>query len=151
MGTWYQVTASGTDHVPLDLEEQYKEWVIQQTPKVLQRKELEWHDKIYELHQRLEKLGIKHIFFNSYNYFGNVKEHYDWNDCYIDPYEQANTYWHWCQQKGFECVNGGYHYGKDAHVAWAKYLLPRLTEVTSSSNIISAKKAKIDTNLRVFK
>jgi len=131
----YQITASGSDQVPFDLEPQYKEWVMRQTPGEVVRKENYWHEKIHNLHKELQHRHIKHMFFNSYNYFGNVENQVDWNDCYIDPYNQSGTYWHWCEARGHQPVNGGYHYGIDAHIAWSKHILARLTNTDNSSTI----------------
>ena len=135
----FQVTASGTDQLPESLQDYYKQWVTEQTQEVLIEKEQNWHTAIYKLHLLLQELDIQHLFFNSFNHFGNIQEQLDWNNCYIDPYKQSGTYWHWCRQKGFETRNVGYHYGEDAHTAWAHYLLPRLTNIQTSSNIVRVK------------
>ena len=147
----FQVTASGTDQLPESLQDDYKKWVIDQTIEVLIEKEQQWHTALYKLHTFLQEKKIKHLFFNSYSHFGNIEEQVDWDNCYLDPYTQAGTYWHWCEAQGFKTVNNGYHYGEDAHNAWAKYLLPRLTDVTSSSNIVRVKPRKINTAPRRIK
>lgn len=144
----YQVTASGTDSVPDKLVDKYKQWVNEQTREELIKKQKYWHEQIYLLHKELLERDIKHVFFNSYSHFDSV-DPVDWNDCYIDPYTQAGTFWHWCSAQGFTTVNNGYHYGEDAHTAWAQHLLPRLTTVENASNIVRVKKAKINTVLRV--
>ena len=136
----FQVSASGTDQLPEGLQDYYKQWVTEQTREVLIEKEHQWHTAIFKLHKLLQEKEIKHLFFNSYNHFGNIENQENWDNCYIDPYKQAGTYWHWLRAQGFETVNMGLHYGEDAHTAWAKYLLPRLTNVTNSSTIVRVNK-----------
>jgi len=135
--TYYQVTAGGTDSVPQHLVEQYKSWVQNQTMQELDRKQLEWHTKIYDLHTTLQSAGIRHLFFNTYSWFRpHVQDKLDWHNCYIDPYNEASTYNSWCSQNNYKPVRyGSYHYGRDAHIGWYKHLLPRLTDTTNDVTI----------------
>lgn len=141
-GIYYQVTASGTDSVPQSLKQQYKDWVISQTHTEVQRKILEWHDKIYQFHLNLSEQNIPHIFFNTYTNFSIIRNNqvitdvapicppeYDWNNSYIDPYSQDMTYYFWLQNSGLETVSkNSYHYGADAHAKWAEFLSEHLTK-----------------------
>jgi len=97
-----QVTASGTDSVPEYMAEDYKQWVIKQTPQELNRKKLYWQNLIMEFSSDLDDLGIKHLFFTTDEYTKYLKEH------------------------GCQTVNNGYHFGVDGHVAWYKKLLPEI-------------------------
>jgi hypothetical protein len=135
--TYYQVTAGGTDSVPAHLAEEYKAWVAKQTMQELDRKQLEWHNKIYKLHTTLQDAGISHLFFNTYSWFRtHVQEPLPWHGCYLTPYGQTGTYTNWCKDNGYQPVRyGSYHYGKDAHIGWYKHLLPRLTETPNDANI----------------
>ena len=101
---YLQVTASGTDSVPESMEEEYKEWVVKQTPEESRRKEQLWIQKIDQLSKELDEQGIKHLFFH------------------ITEYTQ------YLRKQGYQNVNGGYHFGIDAHTAWYKYLLPKVQE-----------------------
>ena len=101
---YLQVTASGTDSVPESMEEEYKEWVVKQTPEESRRKEQLWIQKIDQLSKELDEQGIKHLFFH------------------ITEYTQ------YLKKQGYQNVNGGYHFGIDAHTAWYKYLLPKVQE-----------------------
>jgi hypothetical protein len=140
--TYIQVTASGTDSVPPEFGDRYKQWVIDQTPEVVKEKCQQWHDKIWEFHQHLNKLGIRHIFFNSYSHF-DVDEQRDWGDSYVSPYDKSGTYYQWLADQGFLTVRyGSYHYGIDAHSAWYKFLLPRLTSGVSTSIMSNTKVVK---------
>lgn len=135
-GIYYQVTAGGTDTVPDELKDQYKNWVIKQDYIERERKLLEWHDKIYKLHIDLEQQNIPHLFFNAYSDFSQIRNRritthnavdapaeYNWNGCYVDPYNRDCTYYYWLKNKGFNTVNpNSYHFGADAHQAWADFL-----------------------------
>ena len=99
---YLQVTASGTDSVPESMEEEYKEWVVKQTPEELKRKEQLWIQKIAQFSKELDDQNIKHLFFHT------------------------NEYIQYLREQGYQTVNGGYHFGIDAHTAWYKYLLPKV-------------------------
>jgi len=135
-GTYYQVTTSGTDTLPNELKDKYKQWVIEYEHVTRERKLLSWHDTIYKFHQDLSNLDIPHLFFNTYSDFSNIRKRqitthaiqiipneYDWNGCYVDPYDQDLTYFYWLKNSGFKTVNpNSYHFGADAHEAWAEFL-----------------------------
>ena len=138
-GVYYQVTASGTDDVPTELKQKYKEWVIEQSKHdVINYKIHNTHSRIWELHNGLNKRGIPHVFFNTYSDFGHIKhlaslgaEEYDWKGSYIDPYNRSGTYYEWCLAKGFKTVNpNSYHFGHDAHCAWAEHLYQTIVQKT---------------------
>ena len=131
----YSITASGTDSVPPELKEQYKQWVIgSSTPEIQHRKEEENHCKIWQLHQLLTNKNIPHLFFNCYSHFYYVTTHakprYNWGDNYVDPYSKDSTYYFWLECNGYTPANPKfYHYGPDAHMAWANFLLPYIKKL----------------------
>lgn len=139
-GNTYQVTASGTDHVPNGLKARYKTWVIEQDEHTRDRKLIESHKKIWEFHRHLLALDIPHLFFNTYSTFqpirlGHLKRDlvnpgmYDWDKCYIEPYDQNYAFYYWCLNNGFKTVNpNSYHFGADAHQAWANFLIQNYTQ-----------------------
>lgn len=128
-GKFYNVTASGTDSVHPDLAQKYKQWVIDSCDSEFQKnKEEENYQKIWNFHNQLKEKNIKHIFFNCYLYFyyrvAFNLERYDWGKYYIDPYEKYGTYYYWLEREGYiPAVPKFYHYGPDAHEAWAKFLI----------------------------
>jgi hypothetical protein len=119
--TWYQVNASGIDLVPPELQNKYKQYVI----------DIDWpsktkdaHQKIWDLHCKLDQLGIKHLFYNSHSTFSEIHSRNNWNNSYIDPYSVNHSYNAILQQNGFEYANPkSYHFGADGHCFWAKYML----------------------------
>jgi len=131
----YNITASGTDTVHPALRAQYKQWVVDSAaPEFQHRKEEENYTKIWQLHQLLKSKNIPHLFFNCYSHFYYVTIHnkprHDWLDCYVDPYDQWSTYYFWLERKGYTPANPKfYHYGADAHVAWAEFLLPYIKKL----------------------
>jgi hypothetical protein len=137
---YYQVTASGTDDVPKALHQRYKEWVIAQDHAYRERKLLAWHEQIWAFHKELEEQNIKHLFFNSYSDFSNIRSkqisacttvpnEYQWGNNYVDPYDATQTYYFWCLAQGFKPVNpNSYHFGADAHQAWADFLFSKYVQ-----------------------
>jgi hypothetical protein len=137
-GEWWQVNASGVDHVPDELQDQYKEFVIgvdwQQATELA-------HRTIWDFHRELKSQGIRHLFFNGNNHFGNIEHHYNWGDSYIAPYDPAQTYDSVLKNNGFCTVSPeSWHFGADAHCFWAEHLL----QYINSRNLINSN--EISTN-----
>jgi len=128
-GNTYNVTASGTDTVHPALVDRYKQWVIDSCDsKFQQQKEEINYKKIWDLHTQLKEKNIKHVFFNCYSYFFYTtafnKPRADWGINYINPYEKCGTYYFWLEKEGYvPAVPKFYHYGADAHKAWADFLI----------------------------
>lgn len=116
---WQVNTGGISDDWPTEIKEKYKPYIAN----------LDWdhamtvaHEKIYKLHNHLERLEINHLFFNTFEPFSNVSQ-VEWNNCYIEPYDTAYTYYNWLKEKGFATVNPtSHHYGPRAHTAWAEFL-----------------------------
>jgi len=131
-GQTYMITGGGHNQLPLELQQPYKEWVIRlDTVTEQHRIEDVNHRKIWLFHLELEEQSVPHLFFNCYSHYyythQHVKPKYPWGDSYIDPYNQNMTYYYWLEQQGFTPANPKfYHYGADAHRAWANFLLPKV-------------------------
>jgi hypothetical protein len=123
--TYWQINAGGVGKDwPVALQKRYIDWISSVDYK---QKEYDSHEKIWQLHNEL--LGIPHLFFNSYLAF-DTKTCYNWNNCYLKPYNKDFTYYHWLANNGFNTVNpNSYHYGAPAHQAWANFLFPYLTKL----------------------
>jgi len=125
-GVYYQVGSSGIDHVPQDLQEKYRNYVIGTDWKF---KTQQAHGQIWQLHQDLQELKIPHLFFNGNNDFSNINhsERKDWGINYIDCYDPEQTYHSVLQKNGYQTVSpNSYHYGRDAHSFWASHVLQNL-------------------------
>jgi len=120
-GTYYQVNASGTDSVPPELQEKYRQYILgidwqEQTQQA--------HNDIWAFHNELEDLGIKHIMLNGNNHFGSLPDHRDWGNSYIEPYNPKMTYDAWLKNNGHDTVApNSWHFGIDAHAAWHRFML----------------------------
>ena len=120
-GVYYQVNASGIDVVPKSHQQQYKEYIAG----------INWHnvcvdvhEDIWNFHQSLNLMGVKHIFFNGNHSFQGIQSQKDWGTSYIKPYDAAGTYHEWLRNNGFETVSeNSWHFGKEAHSAWARFML----------------------------
>lgn len=122
-GEYYDVNASGIDHVPDSARERYKKFIIDvDWPAAAQRA----HDQIWHLHCDLKNAGIPHLFFcgnMSFNIAGDLAQR-DWQDCFVGPYDCSLSYSQVLASHGFvPKPPGNYHYGADGHCFWAKYLL----------------------------
>lgn len=127
-GTYYQVNASGIDIVPSHYRETYKQWIA----------DIDWVSKTYkayqdiiEFDQYLTDLGYKHIFFNGNNSFFDIPEveQEDFGDRYINPYLPEYSFDGWLQSNGYATVpSSNYHFGPEAHAAWAGFLLEYIRE-----------------------
>jgi hypothetical protein len=126
---WWQVNASGVDHVPHDLEERYKKFIV----------EVDWHtardrahEEIWQFHQELKLNKVRHIMFNGNNDFSGLSQR-DWGANYIGPYDPAQTYNSILRARGFKTVNPeSWHFGADAHCFWGNYLL----QYMNSNNLV---------------
>jgi hypothetical protein len=120
-GTYYQVNGSGIDMVPPELEQKYKQYIVDIN---WQEKTEHAHRAIWEFHQDLNAQGIDHIFFNGNNDFSKIKDQKDWGLSYISPYDPTQTFNAQILNAGFETVApNSYHFGKDAHAWWFKHIL----------------------------
>lgn len=122
-GQPYQVTASGTDDVPLSHTVAYKQWVADMDWLMVQHRE---HDKIWQFHLELEALGVRHVFFNGNSTFKDIAQaqQHNWGHSYISPYDPSMSYDQWLKRNRFCTVSPeSWHFGPDAHVAWARFML----------------------------
>jgi len=120
-GTYYQINGSGIDMVPQELQEKYRQYILGIN---WQEKTEQAHNDIWQLHQELLDRHIPHIFFNGNNDFSKIANQQNWGINYINPYDPASTYHAQLQAVGIETVMpDSYHYGRDGHTWWFKYLL----------------------------
>jgi hypothetical protein len=120
-GIYYQVGSSGIDHVPQELQEKYRHFVIGTDWEF---KTQQAHDEIWQLHQELKNLNVKHIFFNGNNDFSKITNRLDWGANYVGPYDPELTFDHIIRSKGIETVMpGSWHYGRDGHTVFFKFIL----------------------------
>ena len=120
-GTWYQVGASGTDGVPPEAAERYRNYVIGVD---WQQKTQQAHDEIWEFHQELSDRGVRHVFFNGNNDFSKIQNQQDWGANYIGPYDANQTYDKIIRAQGIETVMpGSWHFGRDGHSYFHRFLL----------------------------
>jgi hypothetical protein len=121
MGQAYQVNASGIDHVPPELQDRYRQFVV----------DVDWnqcrqqaHDEIWQFHNELKQAGIRHVMFNGNNHFEGMSTQHDWGTSYIGPYDHTKTYDFVLRQQGFATVApDSWHFGPEAHCFWGEYLL----------------------------
>jgi hypothetical protein len=120
-GTYYQVGSSGIDHVPQELQEKYRHYVIGTDWKL---KTEQSHDEIWSFHQELKEQNIQHIFFNGNNDFSKISNRHNWNNNYIGPYDPKMTYDSLIRAHGIQTVApDSWHFGKDGHSFFYRFML----------------------------
>ena len=120
-GTYYQVGASGIDHVPAEATERYRDYVIGVN---WQQKTEQAHNDIWQFHNELKDQNIKHIFFNGNNDFSKINQQKDWGINYIGPYDPAQTYDAVIRSAGINTVMpGSWHFGRDGHNIWMRHMI----------------------------
>jgi hypothetical protein len=120
-GTYYQVGASGTDTVPAETAEKYRNYIIGLD---WTQKTQEAHNEIWKFHQELNDLGVRHIFFNGNNDFTKIQNQKDWGANYIAPYDPAMTYDAIIRAQGLHTVSPkSWHFGADGHTVFFRYIL----------------------------
>jgi len=118
---YYQVGASGTDSVPAEAAERYRNYIVGTDWK---QKTHEAHNEIWQFHNELKDQNIRHIFFNGNNDFSSIKDQKDWGLNYIDPYDPTQTYTAIIQSTGIETVMpNSWHFGRDGHSSFARFIL----------------------------
>jgi hypothetical protein len=123
---YYQVGASGTDSAAPSLQEKYRHYIIGLD---WQEKTRQAHDQIWQFHQELIELGVRHVMFNGNTDFSPTQNCMDWNNHYIKPYDAESTYDRVLKNNGFATVNAhSWHFGPQAHCFWAEYLLQYITD-----------------------
>ncbi len=123
---WWQVNASGADHVPPELEQRYKQFVA----------DVDWntarqhaHEEIWAFHNELKSMGVRHVMFNGNSHFEGMLQQYNWGNSYIDPYSSKNTYDSILKSHGFKTVAlNSWHFGPEAHCFWGEYLLQYIND-----------------------
>lgn len=117
---YWQVNAGGIgEDWPTEIKDQYRDYIVNLNYNHAVRNA---HGKIHQLHRDLAEQEIPHIFFNTFEPFANLPQ-FDWGNSYIHPYNPEYTYYNWLKQRSFETVNPkSYHFGPEAHRAWAEFL-----------------------------
>ena len=119
--TWYQVNASGIDTVPPELQERYKNYIV----------DVDWtakttdaHNKIWNMHLYLKDLGIRHLFFSGHSTFSDIQNQRDWDKSYMYPYVREESYHNWLINNGGTYANAkSYHFDTKSHRLWAEHVL----------------------------
>jgi len=119
--TYYQVGSSGTDSVPTEAAERYRNYIIEID---WQQKTQDAHREIWQFHQELNNQGVRHIFFNGNNNFGLITDRCDWGENYIGPYDPELTYDAIIRSGGIETVApNSWHFGRDGHSFFHRFIL----------------------------
>lgn len=122
-GTWYQVNASGIDTVPAELEQRYRDYIINVD---WDQKTREAHDRIWAMHGILDQHQIPHLFFSGHSTFSDIHpdQQHDWGVSYMHPYDRDQSYHNWLKNNGGTYANPkSYHFDAKSHRLWAEHVL----------------------------
>lgn len=125
---YYQVNASGIDHVPESHQDQYRKFIADVDWH--ERTEF-WHENIWNMHLDLSSKGIRHVFFNCNSHFGSIPENrwHDWGHSFIHPYRPDMIYDAWLKTHNHHTVTPkSWHFDSKAHAAWARFVLQYLNQ-----------------------
>lgn len=120
-GTYLQVGSSGMDHVPAELQEQYRNFVIG-TDWI--QKTQQAHEEIWQFHLELRQQNIPHVFFNGNTDFSRITEKHNWGMNYIAPYDPSMTYNSLLRNNDIHPIaSNSWHFGPDGHSFFAQFML----------------------------
>lgn len=118
--------------LPVELHDRYKKYALENDEGIWYRRSVYMHNSATELHNWLNYHNIPHLFFNYTQCFDMAIEQLpkvtDFGVNFVYPYDPQYMYEVWCKNKGF-IPDAAYHFGADAHEAWANFLLPYVKEV----------------------
>lgn len=128
---YWQVNAGGIGHDwPDSIKARYRNYVVNIN---MQSKMSIACNKIWTLHDDLQKQKINHVFFNCFDPLSGMPEA-DWEGCYLEPYNPDFTYYNWLKARDFKTVGpNSYHFGADAHCAWAEFLYQTIVQKNLTS------------------
>ncbi len=126
-GYWHQFSANmSTDGLSDDAVLAYKHWVLDRHS--VQQYCDQAQEAIWNLHQRLVAESIPHLFFNTFSGL-TTSTQLSWSNSYYEPYTHAGSFFNLLKSQGYTPVTPtSYHYGADAHQAWANHLTKIINE-----------------------
>lgn len=137
-GTWYQVNASGIDHVPNELQQRYRNYIISVD---WQAKTQQAHEDIWAMHQYLKNLGIRHLMFSGHSTFSDIQTQQNWGTNYMHPYIREESYHNWLKNNGGCYARPeSYHFDAKSHRLWARHVLQYMLD----NQIVSSHEISLD-------
>jgi hypothetical protein len=128
-GKFYNIMSGWFKHLPDALQQQYHVWESELNSDHVDSKSRYVHEQIFQLHLLFKQNNIPHLFFNCmYNFFSiSPAQEKDWDNCYIGPYHSDSSFYWWLTNRGFGS-DKWFHFGADAHRAWADRLIGYIKE-----------------------
>jgi hypothetical protein len=109
--------------VPDIMRSRFEKWKASITGDYLRELGEFWHTRIYGHHLALQKLGIRHRFFNAYESFHCVANHQDWQGCFFRPYDTNGDMYHYLVDHGVSTIkHDPFHFDQQGHALWAQTL-----------------------------
>jgi len=134
-GQYYDVNSSGHDKLPPVLQDRYKQWVVDISKDWSDmNRVISQHDRIFQLHQRLQNNNIPHLFFNCVMSLQIIENQYNWGVNYTQPYSDKGVsanqscMHEYLAKKGFIPTVRGNHHSAEPNRVWADYLIDYITK-----------------------
>lgn len=125
----YSVSAGPNYGVPDAMMARYRAWKQNLTDDMVQEAKASWHDRIYQCHEMLRSHSVPHLFWLTYDSFHDATEQRDWHSSFHAPYHDDGDMYHWLTARGHETPGDDpYHFGAEAHRAWAYQLVKHVRE-----------------------
>jgi hypothetical protein len=123
-GQYYNVNSGGYDTLPPELEERYKQWVIEQGPEQQSIKSKLMHSQIHRMHRSLLERHIPHLFFNAlmpfqHNLLDPIQ--LNWHKNYVGPYDNDLSYFWYLKNHGWKPTKNN-HFLENAQAEWSDVL-----------------------------
>jgi hypothetical protein len=114
------------------MHDRFKDWVVNQTDTVRAYKSQYAHQQFYDIHLELKMQSIGHLFFHGIDPFMDGANYetfdkFDWEEYFIDPYNQNSCYYWYLKNQGFEPTSW-HHHTEQAQHHWAEFIHRYLKE-----------------------
>lgn len=125
----YSVCGGPDFGMPEPMKARFETWKTTLTGEYYRQMTQTWHDRIYQTHMKLRELGVRHLFWTTYNNFHQVTDQQDWHENFFRPYDVNG-----CMAKFLESiqqsanVDDPWHYDAKAQQAWASALSQHAVE-----------------------
>lgn len=124
---WFQINSSGHENYPIEMQDQYRNWVIDLSNTDWVNQSVKVYNKILNFKLWLDLQKIKYFFFNTAQQF--YTPGINFNNNFLHPYDENFSFLSWCKNQGFKSVDVFGHYGIDAHRAWADLIEPYIRKL----------------------
>ena len=109
--------------IPEPMKARYEQWKAGLTREYMQQCMHLWHLRIHQVHLKLLDLGVKHLFWSTYDNFKTITDKASWHGNFYQPYYENGCMAKFFEKNNIQANDGDpFHYGPAAQAAWATEL-----------------------------